>query len=101
MISATPSPVTSPAATLTPPANAGSYAKKLATSVTTPPARLKARTCGPPPGPAPVMMSATPSPVTSPAATLTPPANAGSYAKKLATSVMTPVPASLRISISG
>ena len=58
MISATPSPVTSPAATLTPPANAGSYAKKLATSVGMPPARLKARTCGPPPGPAPVMTSA-------------------------------------------
>ena len=35
-----------------------------------PPARLNARTCGPPPGPAPVMMSARPSPSTSPHATI-------------------------------
>ena len=40
---------------------------------TPPPARLKARTCGPPDGPAPVMMSAMPSPFTSAAATWTPP----------------------------
>ena len=34
---------------------------------------LKTSTCGPPPGPAPVTMSAKPSPLTSPAATNTPP----------------------------
>jgi hypothetical protein len=48
------------------------------TYLTVTPLTLRTRTCGPPPGPAPVMISATPSPVTSPAATLTPPGNAGS-----------------------
>ena len=37
---------------------------------------LKTSTCGPPPGPAPVMMSAKPSSLTSPAPTRTPPVNA-------------------------
>ena len=41
---------------------------------------LKIFTCGPPPGPAPVMISSLPSPSTSPVATHTPPWNAGSYA---------------------
>src|SRR5262245_4828269 len=45
------------------------------------------RTCGPPPGPAAVMMSALPSPLTSPAATRTPPANWTPYAMKLCSSI--------------
>src|SRR2546425_1179894 len=65
MISARPSPSTSPAATNTPPRNPGSYAMKPATR--RPPLR-KTRTFGPPPGPPPVMISARPSPSTSPAA---------------------------------
>ena len=40
---------------------------------------------GPPLAPAPVAMSSTPSPFTSPTATLTPPVNDESYAKKPAT----------------
>ncbi len=81
MMSARPSPLTSPAATKTPPENAGSYAKNPAISVSVTPSHT--RTCGPPPGPGPVMTSSTPSPLTSPSATRTPPANAGSYARKL------------------
>src|SRR2546430_6362041 len=75
MISARPSPFRSPAATRTPPVNAGAYAKKL--RISAPVLPLNTSTCGPPPGPAPVMMSAQPSPSTSPAATYTPPVNPG------------------------
>src|SRR5207253_1694383 len=50
MISALPSPFTSPAATYTPPENIALYAKKLAASV---PSVRNAFTCGPPPAPAP------------------------------------------------
>ncbi len=76
MMSARPSPLTSPAATCTPPAKRRVVGEEAA------PARcksvpLKTRTCGPPPGPAPVMMSSEPSPLTSPSVTLTPPRNAG------------------------
>src|SRR5436190_17663407 len=76
--SAMPSPVTSPAATSTPPVNAGSNAKNEA--IAAPVAPLYAITCGPPPGPAPVMTSSTPSPLTSPCATETPPVKPGAYA---------------------
>src|SRR5947208_3624279 len=40
-------------------------------------------TCGPVPGPGATTMSSTPSPVTSPVATRTPPLNFASYARKL------------------
>src|SRR5205085_643787 len=79
MISAFPSPFRSAAATRTPPPNAGSYAKnERITAFETP---SNTSTCGPPPAPAPVTMSALPSPFTSPAATNTPPENDGAYAK--------------------
>ena len=48
-----------------------SNARKLASSCKSTP--LKTRTCGPPPGPAPVIRSLRPSPSRSPAATCTPP----------------------------
>ena len=56
-----------------PPGNAGSYANQPATSVITPFVSFQTRTCGPPPGPAPVISSSTPSPSMSPAATNVPP----------------------------
>src|SRR5262249_18520199 len=59
---------------LRPPVKFGAYAKNSRT--TRPVAPSKMRTWGPPPGPAPVMMSALPSPLTSAAATKTPPVNA-------------------------
>src|SRR5947199_228683 len=80
-ISAVPSWLTSPAATVTPPVNVGEYAKKL--RISAPVAPLNALTCGPPPAPAPTMMSARPSASISPAATLTPPVKLAPNAKKL------------------
>ena len=73
----TPSPVTRRYAKATPPKNAGSHAKRLAISDTLSPATLNTRTWGPPPGPAPVMSSDTPSALRPPAATATPPAKPG------------------------
>ena len=83
MMSAWPSALISPTATVTPEPKPLSKAKKLANTA---PAALKALTCGPPPGPAPVTMSTRPSPLTSPAATVTPPPKLPSKAKKLASS---------------
>src|SRR6185295_18809154 len=91
-ISGTPSPVTSPTATSTPPVNDGANAKKPACGA--PVAPSKTRTCGPPPGPAPVTMSGTPSPLTSPCATDTPPWNALAYASN--SDVTAPFSASAR-----
>ncbi len=54
-----------------------------------PDSAAKTRTCGPPPGPAPVNTSDTPSPSQSPAATDTPPRKDGSYA--IASNVTAPV----------
>ena len=58
----------------TPPGECGSGRRPLADQ---PPSPSNARTCGPPPGPAPVTMSARPSPVRSPAATVHPAAEGG------------------------
>src|SRR5436190_6014049 len=73
--SAMPSPVTSPAATSTPVENVGANAKNDPSVAPVLPSNTF--TCGPPPAPAPVMMSTTPSPFTSPIATEAPPANPG------------------------
>ena len=54
--------------------------------------RLNACTCGPPPGPAPVMMSAKPSPFTSAAATRTPPLEGGVVRKEAGELGDRPVP---------
>ena len=64
IISGTPSPLISAVATKMPPVNRGSYAMKLRR--TEPSVPLKTWTWGPPPGPAPVMISALPSPLKSP-----------------------------------
>jgi hypothetical protein len=71
-----PSPLTSPEATKTPPLKLAGKAMKLPMVAKLKP--LKIFTCGPPPGPAAVMMSAKPSRFTSPDATRTPPVKTGS-----------------------
>ena len=48
-------------------------------------------TCGRPPGPAPTMMSARPSPLMSPAARVTPPRKPGAKAKKLASRALSAI----------
>ena len=78
MISAGPSLSRSPAATYTPPRKPGSPETKFSSSCRSTP--LNTRTCGAAPGPAPVTMSVRPSPLTSPAATRTPPVKPGSNA---------------------
>src|SRR5437016_4131651 len=66
MMSAKPSPVTSPAAKFTPPVNAELKAKNERTSAPVLPSNTLM--CGPPPRPGAVMTSGTPSPVTLPTA---------------------------------
>ena len=83
-MSAKPSPFTSPAATKTPPVKPTGNAMKSRIIWNDLPS--KTRTSGPPPGPAPQMMSGTPSPLTSPTATRTPPVKVGVKASKLAMS---------------
>ncbi len=76
--SANPSPVTSPAATRTPPVNVlsnGAAAIRLA------PSPSCTATCGGPPGPIPAITAARPFPSTSPAATLSPVRSPASNAK--------------------
>ena len=74
--SSRPSPFTSPTATVMPPVNDGSYTKKSA--AVSPVFPSTTRTRGPPPVPGAITTSRTPSPVTSPRATRTPPRNESS-----------------------
>ena len=74
-MSALPSPSASVAATLTPPAK--SCRNAISDPRREPVLPSNTLTCELPPGPAPVMMSANPSPFTSPTATVTPPAKVG------------------------
>src|SRR5436309_6802817 len=76
MMSASPSPLTSPAATRTPPVNVSTYGLNVRSSAPVMPSNT--RTIGTLPWPDPTMTSARPSPLTSPAATYTPPVNDGS-----------------------
>ena len=62
-----PAPLDVKAPTRTPPVNDSGWAKKLCSSESSAP--LKTVTFGPPPAPAPTMMSDLPSPLVSPAAT--------------------------------
>src|SRR4051794_37971391 len=73
---AVPVPARSAAATNTPAVYGAGRARKL--DSTDPSTPLNTFTFAPPPGPAPVMRSGVPSPLTSPAATVTPPAKDGS-----------------------
>jgi myo-inositol 2-dehydrogenase/D-chiro-inositol 1-dehydrogenase len=82
--SALPSPLRSPAPTVAPLRNVDSKAKKLARVVSDPLASLNTLTRGPPPSPAPTMISALPSPSTSPVATNTPVRSVDPKAKKSA-----------------
>src|SRR5438094_884158 len=75
MMSSRPSASTSPAPTVTPPANPGK-AKKLRTSAPLAPSNTLTWPPGAP-GPAPTITSSTESPVTSPVATVTPPPKPG------------------------
>src|SRR5215471_1437840 len=85
MMSGTPSPFTSPAATYVPPDEGVGYATKL--RITAPVLPSNTRTIGNAPSPGAVMMSATPSLVRSAIATRMPPANDGSSARRLAVSI--------------
>ena len=78
MMSALPSPFTSPVETVSPPVNEGSKANKSARVSPDFPSTMRMR--GPPPAPGAMIRSRTPSPFTSPRATWTPPRNESSYA---------------------
>src|SRR5436305_6037265 len=95
-ISAPESLLTLPPATLTPPWKAGVNAMKLAIGVAPPwPLSFQTTTLGPPPGPAPVMISPPVARSTLATATLTPPWNAGSYAIHWASTLAAPVAGSI------